>query len=122
MFTSDNGLPCGHLGFWGKGNGTFPLNVYANSVKVPMILSHPGRIPLVRGEFSHGRSVRLRPHAAGVCLDLPPLAAFPRAAGKARRNPPPRRAKPAWSAPAIGGGTFFPFPAIGGELFSLRGD
>lgn len=41
MFTSDNGFSCGHHGFWGKGNGTFPINMYENSVKVPMIISHP---------------------------------------------------------------------------------
>ena len=45
VFTSDNGFSCGHHGFWGKGNGTFPLNMYENSVKVPMIMSHPARLP-----------------------------------------------------------------------------
>ncbi|HHW10496.1 MAG TPA: sulfatase-like hydrolase/transferase [Firmicutes bacterium] len=45
FFTSDNGFNCGHHGFWGKGNGTFPLNMYDNSVKVPAIVSQPGRIP-----------------------------------------------------------------------------
>lgn len=45
IFTSDNGHSCGHHGFWGKGNGTFPLNMYENSVKVPFLASHPGRIP-----------------------------------------------------------------------------
>ncbi len=45
VFTSDNGYSCGHHGFWGKGNGTFPLNMYENSVKVPFIVSQPGRIP-----------------------------------------------------------------------------
>ncbi len=45
FFTSDNGFSCGHHGFWGKGNGTFPLNMYENSVKVPTIISHPGVIP-----------------------------------------------------------------------------
>jgi len=44
VFMSDNGFSCGHHGFWGKGNGTQPLNMYDNSVKVPMIMSHPGRI------------------------------------------------------------------------------
>jgi len=48
VFSSDNGFSCGHHGFWGKGNGTFPLNMYENSVKVPMIFSHPGRIPAGR--------------------------------------------------------------------------
>ena len=45
VFVSDNGFSCGHHGFWGKGNGTLPLNMYENSVKVPFIASHPGRIP-----------------------------------------------------------------------------
>jgi len=45
VFTSDNGFSCGHHGFWGKGNGTFPLNMYEESVKVPFIARQPGRIP-----------------------------------------------------------------------------
>lgn len=45
VFTSDNGFSCGHHGFWGKGNGTWPLNMYENSVRVPFIASHPGHIP-----------------------------------------------------------------------------
>ncbi len=45
IFSSDNGFSCGHHGFWGKGNGTFPLNMYENSIKVPMIFSHPGTLP-----------------------------------------------------------------------------
>jgi len=44
IFLSDNGFSCGHHGFWGKGNGTRPLNMYENSVKVPAILSHPGGV------------------------------------------------------------------------------
>jgi arylsulfatase A-like enzyme len=45
IFTSDNGYSCGHHGFWGKGNGTNPRNMYENSIKVPFIISHPGHIP-----------------------------------------------------------------------------
>jgi arylsulfatase A-like enzyme len=44
IFSSDNGYSCGHHGFWHKGNGTFPLNMYENSVKVPAIFSLPGVI------------------------------------------------------------------------------
>ncbi len=33
IFTSDNGFSCGHHGFWGKGNGTYPINMYDNSIK-----------------------------------------------------------------------------------------
>jgi len=45
VFLSDNGFSCGQHGFWGKGNGTSPRNMYENSLKVPAIFSHPGRIP-----------------------------------------------------------------------------
>ena len=45
IFTSDNGFSCGHHGFWGKGNGTDPVNMYEQSVKVPFVASHPGVIP-----------------------------------------------------------------------------
>ena len=45
VFSSDNGYSCGHHGFWHKGNGTWPLNMYENSVKVPAIFSHPGSLP-----------------------------------------------------------------------------
>ena len=43
-FMSDNGFNCGHHGIWGKGNGTYPLNLYDSSVKVPFLLRQPGRI------------------------------------------------------------------------------
>jgi len=49
-FLSDNGFNCGHHGIWGKGNGTFPLNMYDTSVRVPAIISHPGRV--AQGEIS----------------------------------------------------------------------
>jgi len=45
IFGSDNGYSCGHHGFWGKGNATLPMNMYDNSVKVPMIFNHPGKLP-----------------------------------------------------------------------------
>jgi choline-sulfatase len=44
IFMSDNGMNCGHHGIWGKGNGTCPQNMYDTSVKVPCIVSHPGRL------------------------------------------------------------------------------
>ena len=55
IFTSDNGMNMGHHGIWGKGNGTFPQNMYDTSVKVPFIVSHMGKIqPGVRhGLYSH---------------------------------------------------------------------
>ncbi len=45
VFASDNGMNMGHHGIWGKGNGTFPLNMYDTSVKVPFLMSWPGHIP-----------------------------------------------------------------------------
>lgn len=45
VFLSDNGFSCGHHGFWGKGNGTRPRNMYENSIRVPAIFCHPGRLP-----------------------------------------------------------------------------
>ena len=50
IFTADNGMCMGHHGVWGKGNGTFPLNMYEQSVKVPFIarcpalIADPGRV------------------------------------------------------------------------------
>ena len=45
VFLSDNGMNCGHHGIWGKGNGTYPQNMYDTSVKVPCIVAQPGRVP-----------------------------------------------------------------------------
>ncbi|WP_309128205.1 sulfatase-like hydrolase/transferase [Microbacterium sp.] len=45
VFLSDNGFSCGQHGFWGKGNGTFPMNMYDESVMVPFIISAPGMLP-----------------------------------------------------------------------------
>lgn len=42
FFTSDNGMNMGHHGIWGKGNGTYPQNMYDTSVKVPFILNGYG--------------------------------------------------------------------------------
>lgn len=44
-FLSDNGFNCGHHGIWGKGNGTFPANMFDSSVCVPAIVSRPGHVP-----------------------------------------------------------------------------
>lgn len=44
IFTSDNGMNMGHHGIYGKGNGTFPQNMYDTSVKVPAIMAHPSQI------------------------------------------------------------------------------
>ena len=45
FFSSDNGMNMGHHGVFGKGNGTFPPNMYDTSVKVPALVSRPGHVP-----------------------------------------------------------------------------
>lgn len=45
MFMADNGMNMGHHGIWGKGNGTFPFNMYDTSVKVPFLVSWPAALP-----------------------------------------------------------------------------
>lgn len=42
IYASDNGFSCGRHGIWGKGNATFPNNMYDTSVKVPAIFNQPG--------------------------------------------------------------------------------
>lgn len=56
VFTSDNGFSCGKHGFWGKGNGTFPQNMFDTTIRVPFLASMPGRIPqgTVCGELVSG--------------------------------------------------------------------
>lgn len=44
VFTADQGWNAGHHGVWGKGNGTVPRNMLEESIRVPMIWHHPGRI------------------------------------------------------------------------------
>lgn len=41
IFTSDNGMNMGHHGIWGKGNGTYPPNMYESSIRVPFIIKIP---------------------------------------------------------------------------------
>lgn len=55
-FVGDNGFNLGHHGIWGKGNGTYPFNMFDTSVKVPAIFSHPARIRTgdVRSELVSG--------------------------------------------------------------------
>ncbi len=48
VFTADQGWNAGHHGVWGKGNGTVPINMYEESIRVPLIWNHPGRIPAGR--------------------------------------------------------------------------
>jgi len=52
VYVSDHGLNCGQHGIWGKGNGTLPLNMVEESIRIPLILRHPGFFnPQIRAEF-----------------------------------------------------------------------
>jgi choline-sulfatase len=44
VFTADQGWSAGHHGVWGKGNGTWPFNLYDGGARVPLIWNHPGKI------------------------------------------------------------------------------
>jgi choline-sulfatase len=48
VFTADQGWNAGHHGVWGKGNGTIPFNLYEESLRVPLIWNHPGKISAAR--------------------------------------------------------------------------
>ena len=53
VFISDNGMNMGHHGLYGKGNATWPQNMFDTSVKVPCLVSRPGNVPAdrVHGEL-----------------------------------------------------------------------
>ena len=44
VFAGDNGMNLGQHGIWGKGNGTYPMNMFDTSVKIPFIVWGPGLI------------------------------------------------------------------------------
>lgn len=71
IFTADNGMSMGHHGIFGKGNGTFPMNLYDTAVKVPMIMTYPNKIPggsVAKGLYSH---YDLMPTIAGLMGEKP---------------------------------------------------
>ena len=45
IYTSDQGLCGGHHGMWGMGDHSRPLHTYEETVHIPLIFRHPGRIP-----------------------------------------------------------------------------
>ena len=52
VFMSDNGMNMGHHGVYGKGNATFPQNMFDTSVKIPCLISRPGFVPQNRVDSS----------------------------------------------------------------------
>lgn len=51
VFSGDNGMNMGHHGLWGKGNASYPMNMFEESVKVPFIVKAPGG---VKGQVEGG--------------------------------------------------------------------
>lgn len=45
VFMSDNGMNMGQHGLYGKGNATWPQNMFDTSVKVPCLMRRPGHVP-----------------------------------------------------------------------------
>ncbi|HRF46440.1 MAG TPA: sulfatase-like hydrolase/transferase [Anaerolineales bacterium] len=75
VYLSDHGLNCGQHGIWGKGNGTLPLNMVEESIRIPLIFNQPGRLfgHQHRGEFvDHLDIFRTLAEVAGI--DLPGAA------------------------------------------------
>ena len=46
VYTSDHGLNCAHHGIWGKGNGTLPLNMVEETIRVPLIFNQAGHLTI----------------------------------------------------------------------------
>ncbi|OKL48420.1 phosphodiesterase [Boudabousia liubingyangii] len=77
IFMADNGYSLGHHGFWGKGNGTYPMNFWECSVKVPFIIHLPGQTQSQKVEHPVS-ATSLHPTLcalAGVEVPEDPLAA-----------------------------------------------
>lgn len=78
IYVSDHGCAMGHHGFWGKGNSTRPLNMYETSLRVPLLMRWPGRIPaglVVQRCVDHYDLFRALCQVAGIDLSRADLAA-----------------------------------------------
>ena len=81
IFLSDHGFMLEHHGLWGKGNTSWPYNMFDESMLAPAFFHHPGAIPA-------GRTVRISTSFydfAPTVLDylgLPPLDADKPLAGR----------------------------------------
>ena len=97
VFTSDNGFSVGHHGIWGKGNGTWPLNMWEESVRVPAIMSQPGRIPESSVVSELVSACDLHP----TLLDLAGVTVAPDAAAAGRSIAAPLLGREAWARDAV---------------------
>jgi arylsulfatase A-like enzyme len=72
VFAADQGFMCGHHGLWGKGNGSWPFNMYEPSILMPLIYRQPGRIPPGQALDAMVRSYDFAPTILDY-LGCPPL-------------------------------------------------
>jgi len=75
VFTSDNGMNMGHHGIYGKGNGTYPPNLFDTSVKVPFLAACPEQIPagaVCDALFSHYDFLPTLLEFLGLDAQIPP--------------------------------------------------
>ncbi len=101
IFLSDHGFMLEHHGLWGKGNTSWPYNMFDESMLVPAFFHHPGVIPAGR---SIGISTSFYDFAPTVLdyLGLPPLDAGKPLAGRSYA-PALRGAEMEWGDNAVYG-------------------
>ena len=94
IFTADNGMSMGHHGIWGKGNGTFPMNMYDSAVKVPFLLAYPTLVAAhtVCGRLTSAYDLfptllELLGLDAGAALRLPGSSFLPALRGEETQEP-----------------------------------
>ena len=81
IFLSDHGFLLEQHGLWGKGNTSWPFNMYDESMLVPAFFHHPGSIP---GGLTNRIFTSFYDFAPTILdyLGLPPLAAGKPLAGR----------------------------------------
>ena len=89
IFTADNGMSMGHHGIWGKGNATFPMNMYDTAVKVPFLIRWPGHTPegtvcddMVSAYDLFPTFAEIVGSPSGICVDRPGRSFLPAIEGR----------------------------------------
>ncbi|MFF3259037.1 sulfatase-like hydrolase/transferase [Streptomyces sp. NPDC002932] len=80
IYTGDHGLNTGHHGIWGKGNGTLPYNVVDESIRVPLIVNHPGSVlggQRRKENVSHVDTFQTLLDSAGAAVPEAPSTPYP---------------------------------------------
>ena len=103
IFTGDNGYLLGRHGLWSKGHASNPINMYEESMRVPMIWHWRGKIPVESTRPEMISSYDLLPSVCDVAGIAPP--ANRNLCGRSYwplvRNQPPDRKNP-WPGAVFG--------------------